>query len=62
MRHSICTWQEANTWYAAPAIYSPDAPVGEGETEEDAISDLELQIDKLNEAWLLEWEARNDEP
>jgi hypothetical protein len=56
------TWQEGETWYAAPSDYSPDAPVGEGETEEYAIIELKLKIEKLNEEWLFAWETRNDEP
>ncbi len=62
MRYETDTWQEGKIWYAAPSDYSPDAPVGEGETEEDSITDLELKIDKLNTEWIEAWEARNDEP
>jgi broad specificity phosphatase PhoE len=56
------TWQEDQTWYAAPRDYHPDAPVGEGETEEDAISDLRHKIDALVQANREAVEARHDEP
>ena len=58
----ITTWQEGDTWYAAPSYSGSDAPVGEGETEEYAIIELKLKIEKLREEWREEWEARNDEP
>lgn len=62
MLNEIDTWQEGTAWYAAPSYSGSDAPVGEGETEEDAISDLHHKVDKLNEEWLFAWETRNDEP
>jgi hypothetical protein len=62
MNDETDTWQEGQIWYAAPSDYSPDAPVGKGETEEDAILNLKHQIEDLNKAWLEAWEARNDEP
>ena len=62
MLHEIDTWQEDQTWYAAPSYSGSDAPVGEGETEEDAIIDLNLKIEELNDEWRFAWETRNDEP
>lgn len=62
MHYKIDTWQEGDTWYAAPLPYDPNAPVGEADNEEDAIIELELKIEKLREEWREEWEARNDEP
>lgn len=62
MLDKIDTWQEGNTWHAAPSYSGPDAPVGEGETEEDAVIDLNLRIEKLNEEFRFAWETRNDEP
>ena len=56
------TWEEGGKWYAAPSDYHPDAPVGEGDNEDDAILDLEHKLDALNKAWIEAWEARNDEP
>lgn len=60
--NKITTWQEGDIWYAAPLPYHPDAPVGEGDYEEDAILNLQHKTEKLNKAWLDAWEARNDEP
>jgi len=62
MHYDITTWQEGDTWYAAPEPYHPDAPVGEADCEEYAILNLKHQIEDLNKAWLDAWEARNDEP
>lgn len=62
MHYEIDTWQEGETWYAAPLPHHPDAPVGEADNEEDAIIELELKIEKLREEWREEWETRNDEP
>lgn len=56
------TWQEGETWYAAPRHYDPNGPVGEGETEEYAIINLRHKIDELNAEWRFIWETRNDEP
>lgn len=57
----IDTWQEDGVWYAAPLPYCPEAPVGEGECEEDAILNLKHQIEDHEEAARLAWEARHDE-
>lgn len=62
MLDKIDTWQEGDTWFAAPSYSGSDAPVGEADNEEDAIIDLNLKIEKLNEEWLFAWETRNDEP
>ena len=62
MLDKIDTWQEGDTWFAAPSYSGSDAPVGEADSEEDAIIDLNLKIEKLNEEWLFAWETRNDEP
>jgi hypothetical protein len=56
------TWQEGDIWYAAPAFCFSSDPVGEGETEEDAILDLGHKIHDLNEEARIRWEARHDEP
>lgn len=55
------TWQENGVWYAAPFFYNPKDPVGEGETEEDAILDLGHKVHDRAEAARLKWEARHDE-
>jgi hypothetical protein len=60
--HDITTWQEGDTWYAAPEPYHPDAPVGDADCEEYAILNLRHQIEDLNRSRLDAWEARNDEP
>jgi hypothetical protein len=60
--NDITTWQEGDKWYAAPEPYHSDAPVGKGECEEDAIFNLELQIEELKASWRAAHEARNDEP
>ena len=62
MLDKIDTWQEGDTWFAAPSYSGSDAPVGEADNEEDAILNLKLKIEKLNEEWLFAWETRNDEP
>ena len=61
MHYKIDTWREGKTWYAAPSDCDIAELVGEGETEEDAIIELELKIEKLREEWREEWETRNDE-
>lgn len=56
------TWQENGVWYAAPRFYSASTdPVGEGETEEDAILDLGHKVHDRNEEARARWEARHDE-
>ena len=55
------TWQEGGVWYAAPLPYFSTDPVGEGETEEDAVLDLGHKIADRHEAARLAWEARHDE-
>ena len=62
MLDKIDTWQEGDTWFAAPSYSGSDAPVGEADNEEDAILNLKLKIEKLNEERLFAWETRNDEP
>lgn len=58
---TIDTWQEGAVWYAAYPFSAPEVPVGEGETEEDALFDLRKKIEDYQEEARLRWEMRNDE-
>lgn len=56
------TFTESGLWYASEREYHPDAPVGEGETEEDAILDLQHKLNDLAEEARNRHDARHDEP
>lgn len=62
MHYRTDTWQEGNTWYAAPSDCDIAELVGEGETEEDAILSLKVKVDDFQVQARFRWETRNDEP